>query len=143
MIKQKGTQRKNGWRNTPPPAVSSTLKSYSWLESELNPKFAGERMWHNHPGRRDEVNRLAKGRLPYVAIKIVAIISAVGQIEHLKERRDDVMLFESEVLADSRIQLEVRLSAQIVERSKGALTRPETISVFDRVSGDAGIAERV
>src|SRR5205807_3130518 len=64
-------------------------------------------------------------------------IRAVRQIEHLKERRDCVAFLDLEVLADSRVELKERLSAQTVKGKDCALARPQTIAVqdSDRIRG--------
>ena|SRR5437773_2348365 len=90
-------------------------------------------MGHDHSSRGNEPERFLVSRLADVAAEVVSKVGAVGHVEHLEQRRYGVALFDPEVLANSGVKLKERLSAQIVERGKGALARPETIPVFDPI----------
>ena len=91
-------------------------------------------MWHNHTGWGDESQRLLITRLPDVAAKVVSEVGTIGQVEHLKKSCYYIALFDPEILADSRVKLEEGLTAQVVERRKCALTRPEAVSVFHGIA---------
>src|SRR5207247_288043 len=104
--------------------------------------LARELVRHSHAAGSNERERRLESRLPHVCAEVVSKVCAVSQIEHLKERSYRVAFFDSEVLANARVQLEESLATQIVEVSNLALARPKTISIEDRVGGDAWIAER-
>ena len=68
-------------------------------------------MRHNHSARSNEPERVLISRLADVTQKVVSKVGAVGQIEHLEKGRYGVAVLDLEVLADSRVELEERLSA--------------------------------
>ena len=100
------------------------------LESELHPKLARESVRNDHAARSNEGVRFSEGCLPHVACEIVSEIRPVRQIKHLEEHSHRRPLVNSEILVDAKVELEVRLSSQIVEREYRALASADAIAIL-------------
>ena len=103
------------------------------LESELHPKLTRESVRNDHAARGNEGVRFSEGCLAYIGGEIVSKIRSVCQIKHLEEHPHRRPLVNSEILVDAKVELEVRLPTQIVEREYRALASADAISVLDAI----------
>src|SRR6266404_8224895 len=108
------------------------IRNFS-LEAELHTEFTREAVRNDYSARRNERVWCPKTGLPDIAREIVSEIRAISQIEHLEERCYRIAFLDSEVLADSRVELEEWLSSQNVKTGNCALARPQTIAVLHSI----------
>ena len=93
------------------------------LKRKSNPKLRGQTVRHCDSARSNEIARRREVCLSNVGDEVISEISAIGEIEDLKDRLKIRALMNLEVLRYSCIQLEERLASQIVEGCEGALPR--------------------
>ena len=91
------------------------------LERKSNPDFCRQAVRHRHSAWSDEVGRFPKGWLSNVRAEIIAEVSAIRQIENLKDRLKIGTLANLEVLGDACIQLEERLASKVVKGCESTL----------------------
>ena len=108
-----------------------TPKRKRKLEAVANAEFCAKRVRQSHTARSNETQRLLERTRAEITTVIVTKVRAVGQVEELYERGDVVVFMNPKVLRDSRIELEERLAAQIIERRKLATAGAQTIPKSD------------
>src|SRR5438552_8233662 len=82
--------------------------------------------------RCEEICWYSESSRSQIGAEVVSKIGAVGQIKNLDQQRQRGPFFDPEVLGNPSVELEKRLSSQIVERNNGTLTRSQAISVAGR-----------
>src|SRR5262249_11737937 len=90
-------------------------------------------MWHRDTARSNEIARRREGCLANVCDEVVSEVSPICQVENLEDRLKIGALTNFEVLSHTRIQLEERLTSQIVEQANRALARTQTVPVLHAV----------
>src|SRR5262249_41288265 len=95
--------------------------------------LAGERARHDHTSRSDESVRLAEVRALHIADEVVAEVGAIGQVESLEDQLQARLVAELNVLADTQVELEERVSAQVVERRLETIARSDTSLKTSRI----------
>src|SRR5262249_26093347 len=102
------------------------------LEDDMHCECAGERTRHKHAAGRDEGGRFTESRAIDISVEVVAEVGAIGQVECLEDQLQFGALAELDVLADSHIQLEKGLAAQVVIRRLFASARRQASEQLGR-----------
>src|SRR5215471_6215226 len=134
--------RNKGWQN----AATLRRAFLLFLESKSGTYLSRERVRQRHSAGRDKVDRLPEGAGSQVPTVVVAEICAVGQVEELNKGRQIQMLPEPEVLRHAGVELEERLTAQVIISRELTLPGSQAITIFSAIgcascSGRAGVTK--
>src|SRR6185295_9423391 len=100
-------------------------------------------MRNRHAARRDEVGRSLESREANVRAKVISKVGAIGQVKYLENQRYVGTFFDLEIFRNARVELEVRLSTNVVEGGLQTICGANAVSILHCIGGDGWISKRV
>src|SRR6266566_650122 len=134
-------ERKTGtdsFESVPVSIVSS--EQLAPLECKARAEFTPDRERHDGAGRVNKPGRVPEGgSIGNTVIEVVAVVSAVRQVERLRHELQVHPLTKLEVLRQPHIELEERISAKGIVLGDGAPLR-DAVQPIEAVLGTAVVA---